>query len=90
MAVKFPTMWEFLSLSQWPDGKPRLTGTILLFVEQGRVKANLNDRDAGVSTFVSGTSFTLCLAAMETGLNEDSLEWRERKEAPRSAGRNKA
>lgn len=90
LAVKWPTMWEFLSLTLWPDGKSRSTGTILFFVEQGRVKANLNDRDAGVSTFVSGTSLSQCLEAVEAGLSDDSLEWRERKDGPRSAGRNKS
>lgn len=78
LALRYPTMWEFLSLSQWEDGSVRSTGTILLFQETGQVKACLHDRDAGVSTFVSATSLTRCLDAVEAGLDGDSLDWRAR------------
>jgi hypothetical protein len=80
LLAKFPTVGEFLSMSQWPDGSPRETGTITLLFDSGQVKAAVNDRDANVSAFVSAESLTGLFKALEEGLTEGRLIWRAKKE----------
>lgn len=77
---KFPTVVEFLSMSLWPDGARRETGTITLLCESGQWKAALNDRDANVSAFVSGETMTALFKAIEEGLTEGRLDWRVKRE----------
>lgn len=81
-----PTLHQFLSDTQWDDGGARVPGTLLLFCEQGRYKACLNDRDGSRSVFVSGDSVEAILDALEAGLADDDLEWRA-KPAQQSKGR---
>jgi hypothetical protein len=76
LSVLFPTVLEFLSLSSWEDGEPRLPGTITLMVDGSMVKAACNDRDAELSCFVSGRSLTDLLTVLEAGLLTGSLDWR--------------
>src|SRR5437763_1806987 len=73
---KHPTVAEFLSSSVWPDGEPRVLGTITFLFDQGMCKAALNDRDADVSSFVSAKTFTELMEALDKGLSGYSLEWR--------------
>lgn len=80
LLAKFPTLGEFLSMSHWPGGEPRETGTITLLFDAGQVKAALNDRDANVSAFVSAETLTGVLKAIEEGLTEGKLDWRAKKE----------
>lgn len=79
ISVLYPTVMEFLSLQAWEDGTSRLTGTMTLMSDQGTLKAALNDKDAGLSCFVSARSLTGLLEALEKGLGTGSLEWRESK-----------
>lgn len=71
-----PALWEFLSLSSWEDGSPRQTGTVLLVVDAGMVKAWLNDRDGQRAAWASGDSLGGVLERLEVGLTKDTLEWR--------------
>lgn len=78
LSERFPTVVEFLWSRHWEDGTARQTGTITLLVDQGLLKASLNDRDTGCGCFVSGKTFTSLLEAIEKGLAGSSLEWREK------------
>jgi hypothetical protein len=80
LSERFPTVAEFLTSTAWEDGSSRSTGTITLMRDEGAWKAALHDRDAGLSCFVSGKTFTALLEAMERGLEAGSLEWREKKD----------
>lgn len=71
-----PTTHEFLCLERWPDGSSRRTGTLLLFVDQGMLKACVTDRDGGLVAFVSGNTLPGLLDALERGLSADTLDWR--------------
>lgn len=73
---KYPTVVEFLSMCQWPEGAKRETGTITLLCDSGLAKAAINDRDAGVSAFLSAESWTGLFKALEEGLSTGRLEWR--------------
>lgn len=71
-----PTLFEFLTQRDWPDGSLREPGTLLVFTEDGHFKACLNDRDSGHSAFASGRTPTDLLEVLEKGLTENGLEWR--------------
>lgn len=75
-AAAYPSLWEMISSSSWPDGSRRVPSTLLMFVDDGTVKACLNDRDQGLTAWASGCGFHACLDALERGLTEDRLEWR--------------
>ena len=69
-------LWEMLCSTRYPDGSPRASSTLLVFVESGQVKACLNDRDQGMSAWVTASSLWGALAALESGIQGDSLDWR--------------
>jgi hypothetical protein len=71
-----PAVMEYLFLDHWEDGASRETSTLLVFVEDGRVKACLNDRQEERSLWVSSTSFLGALAALEDALRSGGADWR--------------
>lgn len=72
----FPALWDLMTTTKLKDGKVRRTMTVLLFVDDGKWKACLNDRENGVTAFVSGDTAQALLMSIEEGLQGDSLEWR--------------
>lgn len=82
----FPGLAEWLVLGSWPDGTARVTGTVLLFVEDGRWKAWLNDRDGGMGCFVSGRSPEEVLAAAEKAVGLAGGDWRANRQKGRRGG----
>lgn len=60
-------------------GQQRVTGTLLLFVDDGALKAMLNDRDSGYIAFLSSHTAKTLLEAVEEGLRDGGLDWRESK-----------
>jgi len=75
----YPNLFAFLTGDRWDDGTARATGTLLLFTQDGYLKACLNDRALDRSCFVTGPSLTLLFDVAEDGLAEDLLDWRQRK-----------
>jgi len=80
----YPLLFEFLTETRFADGGARKTGTMLVFVDAGCLKACLSDREESLVAFVTSGSFEGLLDAMEGGLSHDSLDWR-----PASGGRRK-
>lgn len=78
LAMTFPTLFEFLSLSRWPDGSLRSTGTITLIGEGALLKAAVHDRDGSRSAFVSARTLTVLFEEIEEGLVKDNLDWRDK------------
>jgi len=72
----YPGLWEHLSADHLADGSRRLLSTLTLFVDDGSVKACLNDRDQVLTGWAAGESVEAVLAALERGLQADSIEWR--------------
>jgi hypothetical protein len=86
LSKRFPTLAAFLSMTSWPDGEVRCTGTVTLLFEDGLCKAAINDRDASMSAFVSGKTLTSLLEALEKGLDTSSLEFRVKRDDRRGSG----
>lgn len=74
----YPTLFDFLSLTG-VAGAARKTGTLLIFFEDGRVKACLNDRDGGYYAFLSADAFAGLLEALDKALKDGGLDWRQSK-----------
>jgi hypothetical protein len=73
---RYPNIAEFLSRLTWEDGTTRVLGTMLLLVEDGRAKCWLNDKDAGLSCWLSGATVSDALAAAEKVLGGTGGDWR--------------
>lgn len=77
-ASVYPVLADYLTLTGM-NGKDRKTATMLVFCEDGRWKACLNDRETCYYAFVSADSFTGLLEAVETGLKSGGHDWRQSK-----------
>lgn len=77
LAGWLPTLLEYLATMKWEDGKPRKTSTAMIFVDQGRLKVCIHDRDLRRSCFVTGESWEEVWEATERGLKQDTVEWRK-------------
>lgn len=77
VAKAVPCLWEFLTDGKWDDGATRQLGTVLLFLDGFVWKCWVNDKAQGRTAFVSGESLLDCLMAVEEGLREDWLDWRQ-------------
>lgn len=75
-ASTFPGLWEYLSSHTYDDGSPRVSSTLLVFVEDGLVKLCLNDRDQGMVSFLSAPTYAEALLEMDHRVVEGKLEWR--------------
>jgi hypothetical protein len=75
-AKDYPALWEYLSAVSWEDGTSRETSTVLLFTEDGRVKACLHDRAEARSLWSSGEGVEGALGALEHALETGQAEWR--------------
>lgn len=76
LGLKYPNLWAFVTAAAFEDGEPRQTGTLLLFLEQGRLKGCLNDRECGEVCFVTGSTLEDLLGRIEAGLGSSDLDWR--------------
>lgn len=74
---KHPTLWQFLTDSSWSNGEARETGSILIFLQEGMWKAMVKDKDSGMIAFVTKNTFKTLLEAIERGLVDEKLDWRE-------------
>lgn len=74
-----PALVEFLSCEVWPDGTERKPGTLLLFVDQGKAKACLSDRDQGLVLFFTVDCLATLLEAADDVLKDESADWRPAK-----------
>lgn len=72
-----PLLVEHMTCDAYDDGTKRQRSTVTLFVEDGNVKACLNDREMERSLFRSAGEFLEALEALEKALTQgDESEWR--------------
>jgi len=81
-AETYPCLFEYLTVTQWEDKTPRESSTLLLFVDDGRFKACLTDKDSGRYVFLTAGSVEALLNALEVGLVDDQLDWRKKTPFP--------
>lgn len=73
---KFPVLLSYLEDDAYEDGSKRERAKVSIFIEQGHVKAALNDGDAKRSCYVTADSLQDVLELLEKGLKDDSVDWR--------------
>jgi len=73
---KYPTLYAFLTDRTWDDGKPRVTSTLLIFLEHDVLRICINDRDSNRSAFITGQTIEEALTSLEARLCAETLEWR--------------
>jgi hypothetical protein len=78
-AVRFPMLSKFLHDERWDDGTTRRTGTLLLFVEEGQLKACLSDRDGDCYVFISADSVDSLLKEADECADGESGDWRKKR-----------
>lgn len=91
LAQGYPSLWEFLSATVWPDSDPpeaRQTGTITIFAEDGWVKVFLNDRAQSLQHCVTGATLSEALTEADDAVAADATPWRPVK--PKPAGGRRA
>jgi hypothetical protein len=77
-----PALWEFIGMRAWPeDGSPRVTGSVLVFGDEGAVKVLFNDRDSGYVAFATIDSEKPILGAIEGLLVGGRLDWRQNRDS---------
>ena len=73
----YPTLVAFLAETVWSDGTPRLTGTLVLYVESHRWGCCVTQRAVPCGkAFLSAKTLQELLEDLEEGLAHDSLDWR--------------
>jgi hypothetical protein len=78
LTLRFPAVWEYMSLAQWEPGVARETTTFLLFCEQGWVKCCIHDRDEHRSAFVTAEGLAELLEKVNNHLKNEEVEWRDK------------
>lgn len=83
-----PLLFDHLTASVWDDGSPRERSSLTVFADAGVWKVALNNRDAGLTAFVTAETVEACLEDLEEGLFASTLPWRPSLyPRPRSAGK---
>lgn len=75
-AKDYPTLHEMLTATQYGDNQPRVTSTLLIFVENGILRFCLNDRDNSRSAFFTAETFSDGLEAIDSALLSNKVDWR--------------
>jgi hypothetical protein len=78
-AKEAPTLLAYLQEDAWPDGQDRQRSSIVLFVEDGMLKACLSEKDTSSTLWASSRNFWGILEALEGRLTEDAPDWRKSK-----------
>jgi len=74
-----PLLWEHITATTWADGSERVTSSLLMFCEERCVKLMLNNRAEEKVAFIASDSIEGAWAALETGLEASTLDWRKSK-----------
>ncbi len=78
-AKDYPTLYEHLTATTWEDGTARIPSSIIMFAEEGMLKACLSERNDQMSLWASGNGLKGVLKALEGALNTPAPQWRKQK-----------
>lgn len=79
---RWPTLWHHLTQKTWPDQSARQTSSILVFEQEGQLKAMLRDKEAGECLWVAAKSLVGLFDAVEGALNDPEPDWRPDRKGP--------
>jgi hypothetical protein len=79
-SAMLPNLCEHLILTEYADGTPRQTSTLLIFIDHGVLKLCLSDREIGRTCFVTGKTFEEALKNLDKGLGDDTVDWRTKRQ----------
>jgi hypothetical protein len=88
-SVNYPSLWEQLTATRYPDGSAREPGSLLLFVQDGQIKAMLRDKDQGLCLWATAKGASQVLSLLETMVSDEDTDWREDRQAPGQQARRK-
>lgn len=75
---RYPLLHARLTQTRRPDGSVKMTDTLLIFFENGRLKLCLHDRDKGEVAFATIPSVHVGLTRLEMDLRTGRLVWRRK------------
>lgn len=73
--AEFPYLFSFLSVTRL-DGKDRKPGKLILFCEDGRLKACLKDAETGEVLFVTLSGFEKLMYELDEAVSKEDADWR--------------
>lgn len=82
---EYPNLTDMLLCTKWDDATFRTTSTLLVFVEDGVLKACLNDRHYNRSAFFTSDTMESLVVKIELALTNGTVEWRSRGKGQNSA-----
>jgi len=83
----YPMVFSHLSQTKWPDGSPRQTSTLSVFVDGGVIKAVLKDRHAGLCLWCAAKTMGDLFGVLEALLCDPGAEWRLDRKGPGDSAR---
>lgn len=84
----FPTLWDYMTQDRWDDGTPRETSSLLIFAQDGMLKAMLRDRENGQCLWTAGVSVATVMFQLDTALNDPNADWKADKAVPSTQAKN--
>jgi len=87
LALNTPTLYEYLTQTAWEDGTAREPSGLLIFYQDGFLKAMLRDRDSGLCLWVTAKSLTALFATLEAGLLDPDAVWKMDRQQPGQTAR---
>lgn len=75
---QYPELTDMLLCSKWDDATYRVTSTLLIFVEDGVLKACLNDRHYQRSAFFTDVTMESLLTKIEVALASGTADFRSK------------
>lgn len=78
-AKKFPLLYEQLTETSFEGGEARITSSIILFAEEGSLKACLSERNDHCSLWATANTLEGVMKALEAALTTGNPQWRKQK-----------
>jgi len=73
---KYPSLFELMTATKYPDGKDRLPSSITVFCEDGLFKGVLAEKTAELNLWGTGATLKALLGTLEARLAEPKPDWR--------------
>jgi hypothetical protein len=73
---RYPTIWAFLTMTEYEPGKPRERSGLTLHVDDGCFKLFLSEKSKEAGIDATGATLQACLEALEARLTSEAPGWR--------------